>query len=56
MTDDDDEWGPDPVADALQALEDTRRRIEDGTAALAEIGGLDYLDAEIVDELHQDDS
>jgi hypothetical protein len=56
LTDDDDEWGPDPVADALQALEDTRRRIEDGTAALAEIGGLDYLDAEIVDELHQDDS
>jgi hypothetical protein len=51
---DDDEWGPDPVAEALQALEDTRRRIEESTTALTEIGALDYLDAEVVDEAPPD--
>jgi hypothetical protein len=50
LTDGDDEWGTDPVADALRALQDTSRRITEGTDALTAIGALDYLDAEVVDE------
>jgi hypothetical protein len=51
----DDEFGEDPVQDALAALIDTERRQTEGTAALVSAGLEDIVDAEIVDERPPED-
>jgi hypothetical protein len=51
----DDEFGDDPVAEALRALEDTSRRQDEGTAALMDAGLGDIIDAEVVDERPPED-
>jgi hypothetical protein len=53
--DTDDEFGDDPVAEALRQLEDTERRQTEGTAALMQAGLEDVIDAEIVDERPPED-
>ena len=45
-----DEFGDDPVAEAMLALEDAARRQAEGMAALEAQGLGDIVDAEIVDE------
>lgn len=54
-TDEDDEFGEDPVEAALRALEDTERRQSEGMAALEQAGLEDVVDAEIVDERPPED-